>query len=307
MRAVISRLLAAIVFLLVAGSCSSTPPETVTSGPAPGTELTPVAPTPAPTATALPTATAAATPTPLPEPTAEPAEPAEPTAEPTAALIAEPTSDAPNTGVAEEAGAPSEPTVAPPPSPTLTPQPTSPPVDALPDAATMLERGRIFCVAGVPADDTLNVRSGPSVENQIVGELRPDSCGVRTLDVSDQGWVWISAFAAGGRELAVIQGWASSNFLVPVENVDSPEAVAMREGYVPTTDSGPAFLASPCVLGADQQAQCGVSRWFWQPGSSPCNETGVDRFTSDAFGTALLQQIEGPWTLIEQRVLAVQC
>ncbi|MEM7140469.1 MAG: SH3 domain-containing protein [Actinomycetota bacterium] len=70
--------------------------------------------------------------------------------------------------------------------------------------------GPTWSVFGVAADDVLNVRSGPGVENPIVGTLAPDAVGVdvdgEAERVGSQTWVPVNADG--------LRGWVNRRFLV---------------------------------------------------------------------------------------------
>lgn len=101
------------------------------------------------------------------------------------------------------------------PTATLPVPPTfEPVVDPTPvpvvDSATAVPSPELsYRVAFVESDDTLNVRSGPGVQNGIVGVLAPDAAGVQILGagqlVSGSRWVPI---AADG-----LNGWVNGRFL----------------------------------------------------------------------------------------------
>lgn len=85
---------------------------------------------------------------------------------------------------------------------TSTPQPTAQP--AQPSAGEVQ-----YQVAFVTADDTLNVRSGPGVANEVVGELAPYASGVRITGPGQKadGSTWVP-IAAGA-----LTGWVNGRFL----------------------------------------------------------------------------------------------
>jgi len=87
-----------------------------------------------------------------------------------------------------------------PPLPTFTPiggQPTPPPSDT-------------YAVINVPEDEVLNIRSGPGVENPVVGVLQPTESGLmrtgKTSGLGDDLWVEIQNPNGG-------TGWVKSDFL----------------------------------------------------------------------------------------------
>lgn len=77
-----------------------------------------------------------------------------------------------------------------------------------------------FYVWGVEADDVLNVRSGPGIDQDLVATLSPDSGGLRIYDVIERvgstNWVVIEINDDGG------VGWVSDQFLRPQPPVGSP-------------------------------------------------------------------------------------
>lgn len=116
----------------------------------------------------------------------EPDSPAtEPTAEPTetAVVPAEPETD------------PATPVVTAEPPPTLTP----------PSA----QAETVYRVAFVESDDTLNVRSGPGVENGVVGELAPTANNIRITGAGQQvaGSTWVPIATSN------LTGWVNGRFL----------------------------------------------------------------------------------------------
>ncbi len=183
---------------------------------------------------------------------------------------------------------------------------TPPPIKV--DATTIYNEGTVLCVEGIAADDTLNVRISSSLDAEIVGELRSNSCGVRTLGGREGTWLRIASFAASDG-LSVIDGWASGNFLVPASQVDRPEAVAMAEGFVPTIapGAGNPTQANPCVEVAEGQVRCGVSEWVWEQAGDPCNGTGEDQWDSTGMGDVYLERVDDRWTIIDQLMLALDC
>ena len=71
-----------------------------------------------------------------------------------------------------------------------------------------------LAVIGVDADDTLNVRSGPGVTNDVIGELSPFFVGVRWLDddpVPVGSDVWLPVATSD------VTGWVNARFVTPVE------------------------------------------------------------------------------------------
>ncbi len=62
-----------------------------------------------------------------------------------------------------------------------------------------------YVVAGVAADDVLNVREGPGVEHPIVAELAPDATGVLTTGFAAGDWWEV--------QIGEVIGWVNSTFL----------------------------------------------------------------------------------------------
>ncbi len=135
--------------------------------------------------------------------------------EPTPTLVI-PTAVAP-TPIVPPLAEVTEPTELPPPPttvilPTMTPEPT-----AVPAALQ-------FQVAYVTRDDTLNVRSGPGVDYEVVGELNPQADDVEITGSGRvvEGSTWVPV--TDGR----VTGWVNSRFLtgvVPAANFCEDEAV----------------------------------------------------------------------------------
>lgn len=69
-----------------------------------------------------------------------------------------------------------------------------------------------WCVSGIVAPDTLNVRSGPSIDRPILGELAEGQCRIYRADVPHPfgTWAWVAVDQPGGQMLT---GWASSLYL----------------------------------------------------------------------------------------------
>lgn len=86
-----------------------------------------------------------------------------------------------------------------PPLPTLEPEPTTP----------LLDETALFKVVYVAADDVLNVRSGPGVDNDIVGELAPDAVNVIVTGEGQlvEGSLWVPVQAGA------VAGWVNSTYL----------------------------------------------------------------------------------------------
>lgn len=94
--------------------------------------------------------------------------------------------------------------------PTVKPtsQPTSSPTEQ--PTPSQLVTDPPYQVAFVAADDTLNVRSGPGVANDIVGELTPDAGDVQITGLGQvvAGSTWVPINTNG------LTGWVNSRYLV---------------------------------------------------------------------------------------------
>ncbi|RVT83392.1 peptide-binding protein [Rhodobacteraceae bacterium CCMM004] len=73
-------------------------------------------------------------------------------------------------------------------------------------AAQDLKRPALYDVAGVAANDVLNLRAGPSSAEAIVGALPPDARDVEVVAVNDTSKWGLVALPEGG-------GWASLRYL----------------------------------------------------------------------------------------------
>ncbi|MCA9930803.1 MAG: SH3 domain-containing protein [Anaerolineales bacterium] len=95
-------------------------------------------------------------------------------------------------------------------SPTVTPQPTTAP--SQPESTDTQYR-----VAFVTADDVLNVRSGPGVNNSIVGSLPPNAANVQITGAGQMvsGSTWVPIVAGD------VQGWVNGRFLTTDISADA--------------------------------------------------------------------------------------
>lgn len=95
-----------------------------------------------------------------------------------------------------------------PPIPTFTPI-TRPTSNITPD---------IYAVIQVAADDVLNIRSGPGMENPVVGTLQPDQSGLKrtgqTSRAGEELWVEIQNPAGG-------TGWVNAKYLTEYASPDA--------------------------------------------------------------------------------------
>ncbi len=94
-------------------------------------------------------------------------------------------------------------------APGLTPFATFTPLTQ-PTQPTPSGSSATYAVILVSEDDVLNIRSGPGVQNAVVGKLEPTASGLtrtgKTTSVGDGLWVEIQNPASG-------TGWVNSNFL----------------------------------------------------------------------------------------------
>lgn len=110
------------------------------------------------------------------------------------------------------------------------------------------------CVTGIVAPDTLNLRSGPGLGNEVILELEPGRCGiVRTGDLVD-GWMPVDVFVDNSGTRAA--GWLSARFVgpdtfappAPVVVVDEPVIEPGSITGVPPFQPG-LFQRPLCVVG----------------------------------------------------------
>lgn len=95
------------------------------------------------------------------------------------------------------------------PTPTLEPTATLPPTPEPEPTAPLLDDAAAFQVVYVAADDVLNVRSGPGVGNDIVGELAPDTTNITITGEGQmvEGSLWVPVQAG------TVAGWVNSTYL----------------------------------------------------------------------------------------------
>lgn len=93
-----------------------------------------------------------------------------------------------------------------------------------------------FMVANVRDDDVLNVRSGPSADFDIVGELAPGSRGIAITSECRSRWCPVQHDGA--------TGWVNSVYLVPESPVTAALKTALNDGP-PSPSAGPALRDSP--------------------------------------------------------------
>lgn len=145
---------------------------------------------------------------------------------PTAAV----TADAPDIQPDATSDLPAPPTFAPTTAPAV--QPTSQPISQPTTEPVVQPTGQPaaseaqYQVAFVTANDTLNVRLGPGVANEVVGELAPFASGVRITGpgqvVAGSTWVPIAAGA--------LTGWVNGRYLTETvaETMFCEDAAVMR-------------------------------------------------------------------------------
>ena len=98
---------------------------------------------------------------------------------------------------------------------------------------------RTWCVTEIFAPDTLNVRSGPSTAQPILGELVEDQCHIYRMEAPHpfDGWTWISAARPDGSQL---RGWVSDRYLrpslVPVDSATPLRTIMVRVESGPPLD-----------------------------------------------------------------------
>ncbi len=99
------------------------------------------------------------------------------------------------------------------------PRPAAPaPVQAEPKRAA----DPLFKVANVRSDDVLNIRSGPSADFDVVGELPPDGRGIAVTSACRAKWCPVQHQAASG--------WVNSIYLVPEGPDSAASHGAMHDG-----------------------------------------------------------------------------
>lgn len=286
-------LLVAAALVVLMGACASSPERVATSNAA-------VAATPS--ATTEPPAALSPTPVVTTEP--------EPTAEPTAVVLAPTVSPAPT--------ATTVPTVAP--APTAAPEPTVVSVAAAVSVPNALPRvleqsalppgGEPLCVVGIIRPDTLNVRSGPGVQYEIRGALRPDACILRAAGEPVGNWQPVHVIVASS-ELVVIEGWVSARFVTAAAAAGTAEAAIVASDPasilgVPATQNP--LLSDPCEdLGGGRRA-CGLSGWFWQEAPHPCANYPYSYWKqSTAYRAEAEQRADGSWAVFSSPSLVFDC
>jgi hypothetical protein len=93
-----------------------------------------------------------------------------------------------------------------------------------------------YCVRGTAASDTLNVRSGPGSEFEVLGELEWNATGVRSTGLGapdSTGRTWLGVEFSGGT------GWSAGWYLVPGPcNAASDDPAPLADPALPAALSG---------------------------------------------------------------------
>jgi len=171
--------------------------------------------------------------------------------------------------------------------------------------------GEPWCVVDIVAPDTLNVRSGPGVEFEIRGALRPDACILRSAGSAVAGWTPVYVVAAAD-ELVVIEGWVSSNFVLPATAVSTAEAaVATYDEQsvlsVNQTERSDPLLDDPCLQIGEGVFSCQTTGWHWEVASSPCGAGVSDWKLGTAGAVEVRQGPDGSWTAEGGPRLVLDC
>ncbi|MEL7399264.1 MAG: SH3 domain-containing protein [Pseudomonadota bacterium] len=110
------------------------------------------------------------------------------------------------------------------------------------------------CVINVAANDVLNVRSGPSTRNPIIGILSPDRCGVRIVQRSGN-WAYVTWRNRRGQ---LGQGWASLRFLAD-NRIPSPSVACVTNvAFNDVLNIRAAATSQSRIVGAIPPNGCGV-------------------------------------------------
>lgn len=243
-------------------------------------------------------------------PMTEPAQ-VSPTAPPTS-LPPEPTPTSAPTALPTPDARPS-PTV--PAFPTLTPEPTPTAIpfeERLLDGAELdrVRQGERLCVTGVAEDDVLVLRSGPDEDSKQRGTLGSQTCAVWwTGEIKESTWIRVAAFAMRDSDVHVRQGWARREFLVPLEQVDRPNATvaSIFSSSFPVENGSEIFDGSSCGPRDDGLVECGITLRTWRSVENVCNRLGWSNWESVGGGSITLGRDNGAWVAVEQRVIVASC
>jgi hypothetical protein len=197
------------------------------------------------------------------------------------------------TAVAPEATAPPPPTAAPTEitaapetAPTLTPEPTAAVETPAPSPTPLptntpepsFSADANYRVIFVEADDRLNVRVGPGVENPVVGELAPDARDIRVTGegerVSESLWLPI--------EVGGVSGWVNGFFLT--EMVSEADFCNSANVLGLLTDFRAAVEAKDGEALAElihPEHGLTIHRYWWNPAVRFEQSAVADLFTSD--------------------------
>jgi len=94
------------------------------------------------------------------------------------------------------------------------------------------DEGAIIGVIGVRYDDTLNVRTGPGIDFDVIAELDPTLMGITGTGA---GWQLPSGSVWWEIEIDGVTGWANQRFLSRIGDVDDVTALIVeRLGQIPT-------------------------------------------------------------------------
>ena len=167
-----------------------------------------------------------------------------------------------------------------------TPEPTSTQSKPAADVGAGREEDLLYRVVFVEPDDVLNVRSGPGVENSIVGALPPGSTGVRAagnaVDVDGSRWLAVSS--------GDVAGWVNRRFLTEQIRGDvfcEESELSQLVGALRTAVAG---RDGPLLAGlVDPKGGLRLNRHWWNPTIYVDHEDVIGLFnSSDAihWGTA---------------------
>jgi len=176
------------------------------------------------------------------------------------------------------------------------------------------ETGERLCVAGITGADSLAVRTGPSSAFDLVANLDATSCAIWWTGESSGTWYRVVLLSdLGDQQLSIRHGWLSSNFVAPVDQVNSPNAAVVDFGksWVPDASAGPTCVVpTEAPLGLQVlpgDVLCSVRSFFWD-GDGVCTGDGQPAWRSDGGGPVQVRQgADGQWAIVQPLVLLVQC